>query len=95
MSSLETTKLLQSLVDAIADAVADRLLPDLLQRDEAKQEQPSELDVHGVAELLNCSVPTIERRVKAGEIPSYKVSRLRRYNRDAVLAAVQKNGGKA
>lgn len=37
------------------------------------------IDVHGAAELLGCSVPTVERLTRRGELPSTKVGRLRRY----------------
>jgi excisionase family DNA binding protein len=77
---------IDAIIDRIADAVVDRLRHS--EHSNAPQ-QSAELDVYGVAELLACSVPTVERRTKAGEIPSYTVGRLRRYNRDAVLAAVQ------
>ena len=50
------------------------------------------LDVHGAAELLACSVPTVERLTRSGAIPSHKIGRLRRYRRDELLAA-NRNGG--
>jgi excisionase family DNA binding protein len=49
-------------------------------------------DVHDVARWLGCSVPTIERAVARGEIPSIKVGRLRRYRRADLLAMVTKGG---
>jgi excisionase family DNA binding protein len=79
---------IDAIIERIADAVADRLRAEQI----AAPNTSVELDVYGVAELLSCSVPTVERRTKAGEIPSYTVGRLRRYNRDAVLAAVQSKG---
>ena len=83
--------MMQVLVDAIADAVADRLRIDAVQ--DVAPNRASELDKHGVATLLDVSVPTVERHTSAGLIPSYTVGRLRRYNRDAVLAAVRHNKG--
>jgi excisionase family DNA binding protein len=42
------------------------------------------IDVHAKAEQLGCSVPTIERMAKSGELDSVKVGRLRRYRRSAM-----------
>lgn len=39
-----------------------------------------------VADLLQCSVSTVERRTKDGTIPSLKLGRLRRYTRVSILA---------
>jgi excisionase family DNA binding protein len=74
---------IESLADALAERVATRLVyrdPDVL------------IDVHGAAETLACSVPTIERLTKSGAIPSVKVGRLRRYRRADLLALNRKRG---
>lgn len=42
-------------------------------------------DVHDAAKWLGCSVPTIERGVKDGTIPSIKVGKRRRYRRSDLL----------
>lgn len=73
-------------IEAIAEAVADRVAAKLANADRA-------LDVHGVAELLGCSVPTVERLNAAGELPSYRVGRLRRFDRGDVLASLKAKGG--
>jgi excisionase family DNA binding protein len=44
------------------------------------------LDKEEAAELLGCSVSTIERGTRTGEIPSAKVAGLRRYLRSKLLA---------
>ncbi len=49
-------------------------------------------DVHAAAGWLGCSVPTLERAVKRGEVPSIKVGRLRRYRRADLLAMKAKGG---
>ncbi len=57
-------------IERLADALAERLA--------ARGAAPSSdglLDVHGAAELLGCSVPTVERLTKAGTIPSIKLNR--------------------
>jgi excisionase family DNA binding protein len=67
-------------IDALADRVAERVA--------ALMSRPSDdalIDVHAVAELLGCSVPTVERLTKSGELPSVKIGRLRRYHRSVVL----------
>ncbi len=51
------------------------------------------LDTHGAAELLACSVPTIERLTRTGEIPSVKLGRLRRYRRSELLSLQNEKGG--
>lgn len=68
-------------IDALADAVAERVMSRLSSRpaDDAM------IDVHAAAELLSCSVPTVERLTKSGELSSVKVGRLRRYHRADVL----------
>jgi excisionase family DNA binding protein len=64
-------------IDRIADVVADRVAARLSGRSDAD----ALVDCHAAAELLNCSVPTVERLTRSGEIPSVKVGRLRRYRR--------------
>ncbi len=73
-------------IDSLADAIADRLQSRLSQVD-------AMIDVHAVAELLGCSVPTVERLTRSGEIPSHKVGRLRRYLRSEVLSRKNEKGG--
>lgn len=68
-------------IDQLADAVADRVASRLATRVDAE----GLLDVHGVAELLACSVPTVERLTRSGELPSLKFGKLRRYQRAALL----------
>ncbi len=72
---------IEQLAEAIAKRLADRSSPDSL------------IDVHAVAELYGCSVPTVERLTKSGEIPSLKVGRLRRYCRAELQRARNKKGG--
>ena len=76
LSPIEITQL----ADAIAERLASRDTGDVF------------LDTLGAAALLACSVPTIERRTKSGEIPSVKVGRLRRYRRSVLLALNEKGG---
>lgn len=68
---------IQNLVDAICERLASRSTGDVM------------MDSHGAAELLACSIPTVERLTKSGEIPSVKLGRLRRYRRDDLLALAQ------
>ena len=73
----------QSDIQAIAKEVAKELAAIL----ESRGQPQNELNAKGVADLLGLSVPTIERLTASGEIPSYKIGRSRRYNRDLVLQA--------
>jgi excisionase family DNA binding protein len=61
-------------LNTLADQVAERVVALLNSR-------PSDgfIDKHQAAELLGCSVPTVERRTADGSIPSHKIGRLRRY----------------
>jgi excisionase family DNA binding protein len=69
-------------IDQLANVLADRLV----ERLSAVASSDALLNVQEAAKLMGCSVPTIERRTKSGEIPSTKVGRLRRYRRSALLA---------
>lgn len=73
-------------IDRLADALADRVASRLAGRVDAD----ALLDVHGAAELLACSVPTIERLTRDGHLPSVKVGRLRRYRRGDLLERLNK-----
>lgn len=76
---------IESLADALAERVASRL--------SGRVSDDAMIDARAVAELLNCSVPTVERLARSGEIPSVKAGRLRRYQRSAVLSRLNKKGG--
>ena len=67
-------------VNQLADQVAERVVALLNSR-------PSDgfIDKHRAAELLGCSVPTVERRTSDGSIPSHKIGRLRRYRASELL----------
>lgn len=66
-------------IDQLADAIVERLNGRVEIGDPVG-------DVHDAARWLGVSVPTVERAVRAGLIPSIKVGRLRRYRRSEVLA---------
>lgn len=74
-------------IDRLADALVERLSGRLSGggADEIG-------DVYAAAGWLGCSVPTIERAVRRGEIPSIKVGRLRRFRRGDLLAINGKGG---
>lgn len=73
-------------LDRLADAIAERLAGRM-----AGGAGDEIGDVHDAAGWLGCSVPTLERAVRRGEIPSIKVGRLRRFRR-ADLMATQTGG---
>ncbi len=66
----------------IAEIVADQVVERLT----ASADGDVWLDKHGAAKLLGCSVSSIERGTRAGEIPSNKFRGLRRYLRSKLLA---------
>lgn len=74
-------------IDQLDDAIVQRL---------ATRPSSNEklIDVHAVAELLGCSVPTVERLTKTGEIPSHKVGRLRRYCTTELQSRRNEKGGR-
>jgi excisionase family DNA binding protein len=76
-------------IESLADALADRVSARLSHR----IEPDALIDVHAAAELLGCSVPTVERLTRTGEIPSMKVGRLRRYRRADLIGRQNNNGG--
>jgi excisionase family DNA binding protein len=81
---------LEQLAGRTAELVLARLTPIM-----AMQPANSDayLDVHEVAGLLSCSVPTVERLTRSGNLKSVKVGRLRRYRRSDVLAC-ESHGGR-
>jgi excisionase family DNA binding protein len=67
-------------IDQLADAIVERL--------NGRVEVGDPIgDASDAARWLGCSVPTIERLVKSGSIPSIRVGRLRRFEKSKVLAA--------
>lgn len=78
------------LTDSEIDRIADRIIVALGGRASQGGEM---LDAHGAAQVLGCSIATIERRSKEGSIPSVKLGRLRRYRRADLLALESKKGG--
>jgi excisionase family DNA binding protein len=76
-------------IDSLAHALAECLVPKLTSR----LCEDSYLNIHSAAELLGCSVPTVERRTREGKIPSIKIGRLRRYRRGDLLSLRHKKKG--
>lgn len=68
-------------IESLADALAERVVSRLGGRADAE----AWIDVHVAAELLGCSVPTVERLTRSGELPSTKFGRLRRYRRSDLI----------
>ena len=73
-------------IDALAIRVAERVAALMSRPDDAL------IDAHAVAELLGCSVPTVERLTRDGRLDSLKVGRLRRYRRGDKPTQVEKGG---
>ena len=72
-------------LDQLAEEIADRVAARLgTGADEVG-------DIHAAAQWLGVSVPTLERAVRRGEVPSIKVGRLRRFRRSDLLG-LKKNG---
>jgi len=74
-------------LNCIVDALAERLE---LRMTDSLGDQVG--DVNDAARWLKCSVPTIERAVRDGQIPSFKVGRLRRFRRADLMAMSEKGG---
>lgn len=71
-------------IDRLADAIAERLA--------GRVAGDAVGDIHDAARWLGVSVPTIERAVRRGAIPSFTVGRLRRFRRSEVMAINEKGG---
>lgn len=65
----------------LAEAIADHLTSKL-----GSPSGDQVGDVNDAARWLKCSVPSVERAVRDGQIPSFKVGRLRRFRRADLLA---------
>ena len=70
-------------IEQLAEALANRLCKKLKL---GTDEPASLLDVNQVAELLGCSVATVERLTRSGSLPSIKIGRLRRYRPNEIVA---------
>jgi excisionase family DNA binding protein len=68
------------------DQIADQIAARVLERLSGQADTDAALDVHQFADLLSCSVPTVERLTRSGKLPSFKVGNLRRYRRAEILA---------
>lgn len=75
-------------IEQLAEALAERLERRLAGRTNAE----AMIDAPAVAELLGCSLATVERRTKSGDLPSVKIGRLRRYRRAIVIGLNEKGG---
>lgn len=73
---------IQQIVDAIVERLAINMSDDAY------------MDVHDVAGLIGCSVPTVERLTRTGAIPSHKFGRLRRYRRSEMQSPQNEKGGR-
>jgi len=69
-------------LDTLANLIADRVLTHLSSQSEGE----SLIDIHAAAEVVGCSVSTIERLTRDGVIPSFKIGRLRRYRRSDLVS---------
>ncbi len=69
-------------IDQLADLIANRVAEKVA----ATSGGDAWLDAKAAAEMLGCSVATIERWTRSGKIPSAKIGRLRRYRRLDLLS---------
>lgn len=65
-------------IDMLVDAIVERLSDRMRGADEI-------IDARGAAELLGISLATLERRVRAKQIPSFRIGRLRKFKRSELL----------
>lgn len=79
-------------IDQLADIVAEKVARKIADRPGSTMPETM-IDVHEAAKLLNCSVPTIERWTRSGEIRSHKYGRLRRYKPSELLSDRNEKGG--
>lgn len=67
-------------IELLADAIVERMAA------RAHDVDPVGT-IHDAARWLGVSVPTIERNIRSGAIPSFKVGHCRRFRRSEVLQA--------
>lgn len=77
-------------LEQLADLVADRVVMKIA--GQIGRNGDGWINGHEAAEILGCSLATIERRVRDGDIPSAKVGRLRRFRREEILGLSTKEG---
>lgn len=80
-----------SLTPSELDALAERLAEKVAAK---MSEQPACVDRVELARRLGCSVPTIERRVAAGDIPVIRLGRRTVFDVAAVVAALNEKGAR-
>ncbi len=79
-------------IDRLADLIAEKVVERLGQSSQSTESATSDkyLDSHQAADLIGCSVPTVERLTRSKKLPSVKLGRLRRYRRSDVMALATK-----
>ena len=64
-------------IEDLAESIALRVVE--------KMNQTSQfMDIHAAAAYIGCSVATIERKIRSGELPSVKIGRLRRLRKSDI-----------
>lgn len=74
----------EAAIERLAELVAERV------RSKLAQDNDGLMDIHGAAEFLGCSVPTVERLTRSGQIPSMKMGKLRKYQRRQLIEHLTK-----
>ncbi len=64
-------------IEDLADVIATRVVEKLNQTSQF-------MDIHAAAAYIGCSVATIERKIRSGELPSVKIGRLRRLKKSDI-----------
>lgn len=79
-------ELMQRAMRELAEVVAARELAAQAELQEARQEWPTVLTLDDAAQLLRCERTWVYRRVRSGDLPSFRVGNHVRIQRDALLA---------
>jgi excisionase family DNA binding protein len=79
MTPYEIYELAKALAPLVAEMVLARL-------GSVNVENDDYVDSHQAAELMKCSLSSVERLVRKGVLPSHKIGHLRRFRRSDLLA---------
>lgn len=79
MERFETYELAKAIAPIVAELVLAKIGSAIVENDDC-------VDSHQAAELMGCSLSSVERLVRTGALPSRKIGRLRRFRRSELLA---------
>lgn len=92
MIDLSKAEAIERLADLVAERFSEDLVEKIAKRVGERVGAVELVDKYQLAERINLSVPTIERAVKQGRIPSVQAARCRRFIVSEVIEAIRQAG---